>query len=71
MSQPVVFDEILEAAERLDDDAQAELIAILERRRLERRREQIAEDVAQVRREFAAGLCKPMTASEIMRDALS
>ena len=71
MSQQIEFDDALDAAERLDPDAQAELIAVLNRRLAERGRERLAVVVAQARREFAAGQCEPMTAAELVREALS
>ncbi|MGI8978859.1 MAG: hypothetical protein ACR2FY_06510 [Pirellulaceae bacterium] len=69
MSQTVAFSDALAAVEQLDSDAQAELVAVLSRRLAERGREQVAAVVAQARREFAAGECKPMTAAELMREA--
>jgi hypothetical protein len=71
MSQPSVFSDVLDAAEELDADAQAELVAVLSRRLAERGRERVAETVAQARREFAAGQCREMTAAELTREALS
>ncbi len=71
MSQQSAFADILEAAEQLDADAQAELVAILSRRLAERGRERVAATVAQARREFAAGQCQPLTAAEIVREAQS
>jgi hypothetical protein len=71
MSQQTVFADVLEAAEQLDADAQAELVAVLSRRLAERGRERVAAAVAESRREFAAGECKPMTAAEIVREAQS
>jgi hypothetical protein len=71
MSQPVVFSDILEAAEQLDADAQIELVAVLSRRLAERGRELVAATAAQARREFAAGQCQAMTAAELMREAQS
>ncbi|MSQ97080.1 MAG: hypothetical protein EXR98_21355 [Gemmataceae bacterium] len=68
MSQPISFDEALEAAEQLDADAQAELMAILSRLP-ERGRERVAAVVAQARREFSAGQCQPMTAAKVVREA--
>ena len=65
------FADALDAVEHLDPDAQAELIAVLNRRLAERGRERIAATVEQARREFASGQTKPMTASEIVREALS
>jgi hypothetical protein len=71
MNQPIVFDDVLDAAEQLDADSQAELVAILSRRLAERGRERVVEAVAQARREFAAGQCQVMTAAEIVREGLS
>jgi hypothetical protein len=71
MSQPLAFADVLDAAEQLDVDAQAELVAILSRRLAARGRERVIENVAQARREFAAGQCKAMTAAELVREASS
>jgi hypothetical protein len=71
MSQPIVFADVLDAAEQLDADAQAELVAVLSRRLAERGRERVAAAVAQARREFAAGQCPAMTAAELVREASS
>lgn len=71
MSQQIAFDEALNAAEQLDADAQAELVAVLSRRLAERGREGVAAVAAQGRREFAAGQCQPMTPAEIVREAQS
>ncbi len=71
MSQQSAFADVLNAAERLDVDAQEELVAVLSRRLAERGRERVAATVTQARREFAAGQCQPMTAAEIVREAQS
>jgi ribose 1,5-bisphosphokinase PhnN len=71
MSQKVDFADALEAAERLDPEAQAELVEVLSRRLAERGRERVAATVAQARREFAAGQCQPVTAAELVREAQS
>ncbi len=71
MSDESAFAEVLDAAEQLDVEAQAELVAILSRRLAERGRERVAATVAQARRELAAGQCPPMTAAEIVREAQS
>jgi hypothetical protein len=69
MSEKNTFADVLDAAEQLDVEAQAELVAVLSRRLAERGRERVAATVAQARREFAAGQCQPMTAAEILREA--
>lgn len=66
MSQTLGFAETLEAAEQLDPDEQAELVAVLSRRLAKRGRERIVASVAEARREFAAGQCNPTTAAEIV-----
>ena len=71
MSQPIAFADVLDAAEQLDADTQAELVAVLSRRLAERGRERVAASVAQARLEFAAGQCQPMTAAEVVREAQS
>jgi hypothetical protein len=71
MSQQIGFADALDAAEQLDADAQAELVAVLSRRLAERGRERVAAAVAEARREFAAGQCQPMTAAELVREAQS
>jgi hypothetical protein len=71
MSQQNAFADVLDAAEQLDADAQAELVAVLSRRLAERGRERVAATVAQARQEFVAGQCQPMSAAEIVREAQS
>ncbi|WP_437226319.1 hypothetical protein SH661x_004522 [Planctomicrobium sp. SH661] len=71
MSQPMTLDDVLDAAEQLDLDAQAELVAVLNRRIAERGRKRATDTIAQARQEFTAGECRPMTPSEILREARS
>ena len=71
MSRPIAFDDVLAAAEQLDVESQKELADVLNRRLAERGRERVAATVAEARREYAAGQCQPMTAAEIVREALS
>jgi hypothetical protein len=61
VSKPLAFADALAAAEQLDPDAQAELVAVLSRRLAERGRERVAAMVAQSRREYAAGQCGVLT----------
>ena len=71
MSPQIAFADALEAAEQLDVDSQAELVAILSRRLAERGRERVIQNVQQVRKEFSAGQCQPVTAAELVREAHS
>jgi len=70
MSEQTQFAEVLDAAERLDAESQAELVAVLSRRLAEKGRERIAEAAKEARREFAAGQSRAVTAKEIIREAL-
>ncbi len=71
MSQKTIFADVLDAAEQLDDDGQAELAAVLRRRLAERGRERVAATIEQARRELASGQCRPMSAADIVREASS
>ncbi len=71
MSKLSVFSDVLEAAEHLDSEAQAELVAVLTRRLAERGRERVADAVRESRIEFAAGQCEVTNASDLIREALS
>ena len=71
MSQVLAFGEVLDAADQLSLEDQQELIAILQRRLADAGRERLLASINQARREFAAGLCTPMMAAEIMLEALS
>ena len=71
MSQQKTFADVLDAAEELDVDSQAELVAVLNRRLAERGRERVVATVAQARQEFAAGQCEPLSAADIVREAQS
>lgn len=68
--RPKTFAEVVEAADQLSEDEQEELIAILRRRLIDAGRKRIIADVQQSRREFKAGLCRPVTPAELMREIL-
>lgn len=65
------FADVLEAVEKLPTEEKEELIRILQNRLIEARRNQLKDEIESSRREFEQGLCKPMTADEIMREVLS
>jgi len=69
MSEQIAFADVLEAAEQLDIEAQADLVVILSRRLAQRGRERVAATVAQARLEFAAGQCPAMAPAEVAREA--
>jgi hypothetical protein len=64
------FDEVLDAAEQLDAEAKAELVAILSRRLAEAGRTRVLASVLEAEKEFAEGKCKSATPAEIMREAM-
>jgi hypothetical protein len=65
------FAEVLDAADQLSLDEQVTLVDVLNRRLVERRRDQLVEEIQQARREYAAGQCKPATPEQIFKDLLS
>ena len=69
MTESAVLDEVLDAARQLDRESQLELIARLSRRLAFEERVLVAWEEARV--ELAAGRLKPMTATEIVREATS
>ena len=62
------FGEILEAADRLSVEEQEALIDVLHRRMIDRRREEIIEDINQANLEFKTGKCQPVTPSRLMKE---
>ena len=65
------FAEVLDAVDELPLEEQAELIEVVRRRLIEHRRDELAEEVHEARRDFQAGRCLPATPAEILRDILS
>jgi 16S rRNA C1402 N4-methylase RsmH len=64
------FAEVLEAADHLSTDEQMELVEVLRKRIVEQRRKEIAQDIREARKEFAAGRSQPATPDEILREIL-
>lgn len=69
MGAPMIFADVLDAAEQLDTELQAELVAILSRRLAELGRERVARSVDEARREFATGGCRTASAAELVQAA--
>ena len=69
-STTTTFAEALEAADRLTLADQENLLDILHRRIVERRREALVQDVSEARAEFEAGGCEPRSAGELMDEIL-
>jgi len=70
MGNKLAFGEILDAAEALSVEDQEALIEVLHRRVIESRREEILKDIHQARQEFESGQCRPVTASELMKEII-
>lgn len=60
------FDRVLESIETLSLDEQEALVQVVRRRIVEKRRDEIAENIAQARVEYAKGQVFRGTVSEIM-----
>jgi hypothetical protein len=68
-SQPTgTFQEALDIIESLPEDQQEDLINIIQRRRLERRRELIAESIKEARAEYARGEVTRGTVDDLMQE---
>jgi hypothetical protein len=68
-SQPAVtFQDALDIIESLPEHQQDELLRIIQCRRLERRRELLAESIKAARAEYARGEVKQGTVDELMRE---
>ena len=71
MNATVTLDNVLDAAEQLDVETQAELVRILSHRLVEHGRDRVAASIAEALREAEAGGGRVMTAAEIIREAQS
>ena len=64
----VTFQEALDIVESLPEYQQEDLINIIQRRRLERRRELLAERVKEARAEYASGEVTRGTVDDLMKE---
>ena len=65
----MTFSDVVNAADDLSAEEQETLLEILRRRLAERKRAELAHDVAQGRAEFVEGRARKASASEIMDEA--
>ena len=65
------FAEVLDAVDKLPTQDKEELIRILQNRLRDDGRERILQSIKESESEFKRGLCKVMTADEIMQEILS
>jgi len=71
MEQTIPFGEVLDAIDKLSQEEQETLLAIVQHRIAERGRKQLAAEIQEVRQEFAASRCQPATVDELMKEILS
>jgi hypothetical protein len=64
----VTFQEALEVVESLPDYQQEDLIEIVRKRRLERRREVLLENIKEAQAEYERGECRTGTVEDLMRE---
>ena len=68
MPKALFLGEVVEGIEALSLEDQEILRDILRRRIVERRREELVQDVQQAQQEFQAGQCRPATPEELMKE---
>ena len=71
MGNAMVFNEVLESADKLSLDEQETLMEVLHRRIIEHRRAELVKEIRDVQQEYQKGRCQPATPSELMKDILS
>ena len=71
MKNTMSFGEVLETVDRLPLEEQEALIDILQRRVIEQRRAELAQDIKDAQKEFKAGHAHPGTPDEVMAEILS
>ncbi len=71
MQAVLPFREVLEVIDALPLDEQEELMGVVRRRLIDRRRQMLAQEIAEAEAEYDAGGCKPKSPEELMREILS
>jgi len=66
--QSMTFQEALDIVESLPEFQQDDLVDIVQRRRIERRRELLAESIKEARAEYARGEVKRGAADDLMKE---
>ena len=66
-----LFANVLEAADQLSLDDQEILVDVIQRRIVDSRRADLAQDIRAAQKEFAEGHCQPITVDEIMNERMS
>ena len=71
MGSVATFGEILEAADKLSLDEQESLKDVLNRRLIERRREELPKSIQEARKDYKDGSYKIVTPKELMKEISS
>ena len=68
MAHVMLFGEVLEAVDQLSLGEKEELINVLNRRIIEARRDELAQDIEEANREFQEGKALPITPDDLMKE---
>ena len=71
MEKIMSFDEILEAADQMPQEAQETLIEVLKSRLRDRHRAELVKAVQEAQAEYRQGECRPAPPDELMGEILS
>ena len=71
MAQVMPFGEVLEAVDQLSLGEKEALIDVLNRRIIEARRDELAQDIKEANREFREGRASPTTPDDLMKEITS
>ncbi len=66
-----IFDEVLDAANKLSPEEQETLIEILHRRLADNRRSELVKDIRTSQEEFESGASRPATPDQIIKEITS
>ena len=71
MTKVQKFADLLDAVDNLSREEKETFLEVLQRRFIEQRREEIAAEIKEARREFRAKECHPVTADDLMKEIVS
>lgn len=67
-NKPLTFQDAIDAVESLPDDQQENLIEVLRKRRVEQKREQLAQDIQSAREELKRGDVRTGKVSDLQKE---
>lgn len=68
MKKSITFDDAIDLVESLPEDQQESLVEIVLRRLIEERRNKLAQNIKQAKKEFARGAVKQGTVDDLMHE---